>query len=114
AGSLGVPEPRARVAVRFRGRALLRGRPGAAWARDRADSRRSRAQSTRGACSMWLDPLPKEEFTNGHWDGIVDEARADFAYFALLVRDPEVLKARTLTDNDIFYNADDGLPRAER
>lgn len=63
---------------------------------------------------MWLDPLPKEEFTNRHWDGIVDEARADFAYFALLVRDPEALKARTLTDNDIFYNADDGLPRAER
>ncbi|RPF29192.1 alkylhydroperoxidase domain protein, partial [Georgenia muralis] len=33
---------------------------------------------------------------------------------ALLVRDPEVLAARTRTDNDIFYNTDGGLPRAER
>jgi alkylhydroperoxidase domain protein len=32
----------------------------------------------------------------------------------LLVRDPEVLEARTRTDKDIFYNPDAGLPRAER
>jgi len=62
----------------------------------------------------WLEPLPKDEFTDRHWDGIIDRPRADFPYFALLVRDPEVLKARTLTDKDIFYNDADGLPRAER
>jgi alkylhydroperoxidase domain protein len=32
----------------------------------------------------------------------------------LLVRDPEILEARTKTDKDIFYNVADGLPRAER
>lgn len=62
----------------------------------------------------WLEPLPKEDFTERHWDGIIDRPRADFAYFRLLARDPEVLKARTLTDKDIFYNEEDGLPRAER
>ena len=34
-------------------------------------------------------------------------------YFRLLARDPDALRARTLTDKDIFYNADAGLPRAE-
>lgn len=71
---------------------------------------------TRGKVNWvpWLEPLPKEEFTDRHWDGIIDRPRADFEYFRLLVRDPEVLKARTLTDKDIFYNDEDGLPRAER
>jgi alkylhydroperoxidase domain protein len=32
----------------------------------------------------------------------------------LLARDPKILEARTKTDNDIFYNAAAGLPRAER
>lgn len=62
----------------------------------------------------WLEPLPREEFTDRHWDGLTDPKRIDFDYFRLLARDPEVLKARTLTDNDIFYNDVDGLPRAER
>ncbi|TSD81188.1 peroxidase-related enzyme, partial [Mycobacterium sp. KBS0706] len=31
-----------------------------------------------------------------------------------LVRDPDVLQARTKTDKDIFYNSEGGLPRAER
>ncbi|TSD81187.1 peroxidase-related enzyme, partial [Mycobacterium sp. KBS0706] len=31
-----------------------------------------------------------------------------------LVRDPDVLQARTRTDKDIFYNPEGGLPRAER
>jgi alkylhydroperoxidase domain protein len=31
-----------------------------------------------------------------------------------LARAPEALKARTLTDKDIFYNPNAGLPRAER
>ncbi|MBV8779131.1 MAG: alkylhydroperoxidase domain protein, partial [Alphaproteobacteria bacterium] len=41
-------------------------------------------------------------------------ARAKSAYFRLLARDPDALQARTLTDKDIFYNPDGGLPRAER
>lgn len=35
-------------------------------------------------------------------------------YFRLLARDPQALKARTLTDLDIFYNTEGGLARAER
>lgn len=62
----------------------------------------------------WLEPLAEEDFTDRHWDGLVDRARASFPYFRVLARDPEVLKARTLTDNDIFYNETGGLPRAER
>ena len=45
---------------------------------------------------------------------LVDAARANSAYFRLLARDPDALRARTLADKDIFYNPDAGLPRAER
>jgi uncharacterized peroxidase-related enzyme len=31
-----------------------------------------------------------------------------------LARDPDALRSRTLTDKDIFYNSEAGLPRAER
>jgi alkylhydroperoxidase domain protein len=62
----------------------------------------------------WLAPLPKEQFEQRHWDGVVQPERADMPYFALLARDPEVLKARTLTDLDIFFNTEGGAPRAER
>jgi alkylhydroperoxidase domain protein len=62
----------------------------------------------------WLEPLPEAELTERHFAGLVDKARAKSDYFRLLVRDPEVLEARTKTDKDIFYNAADGLPRAER
>lgn len=62
----------------------------------------------------WIEPLPREEFTERHLDGLVEEQRIDFPYFRLLARDPEVLRARTLTDTDIFFNDADGLPRAER
>ncbi len=62
----------------------------------------------------WLEPLPHDELTDRHYEGLVDRQRAGFDYFRLLVRDPEILRARTLTDNDIFYSVDDGLPRAER
>jgi alkylhydroperoxidase domain protein len=62
----------------------------------------------------WLDPLAEAELTERHWAGLVDRARAKSAYFRLLVRDPEILEARTKTDKDIFYNTADGLPRAER
>jgi alkylhydroperoxidase domain protein len=62
----------------------------------------------------WLDPLPEAELTERHWAGLVDRSRAKSHYFRLLVRDPEVLEARTKTDKDIFYNVANGLPRAER
>jgi alkylhydroperoxidase domain protein len=62
----------------------------------------------------WLEPLTPSELTPAHWAGLVDEARSKSDYFMLLVRDPGVLEARTLTDKDIFYNPDGGLARAER
>jgi alkylhydroperoxidase domain protein len=62
----------------------------------------------------WIEPLPEGELTERHWAGLVDRSRAKSDYFRLLVRDPEVLEARTKTDKDIFYNTADGLPRAER
>jgi len=62
----------------------------------------------------WLEPFPEAELTERHFAGLVDKARAKSDYFRLLVRDPEVLEARTKTDKDIFYNIADGLPRAER
>jgi alkylhydroperoxidase domain protein len=62
----------------------------------------------------WLEPMAEPDLTARHMAGLVDAARAKSAYFRLLVRDPEVLEARTLTDKDIFYNPEAGLPRAER
>ena len=62
----------------------------------------------------WLEPFPETELTERHFAGLVDRSRAKSDYFRLLVRDPEVLEARTKTDKDIFYNTADGLPRAER
>ncbi|MBV8472048.1 MAG: alkylhydroperoxidase domain protein [Hyphomicrobiales bacterium] len=62
----------------------------------------------------WLAPLSAAELTPQHWEALVDKARSKSDYFMLLVRDPGILEARTLTDKDIFYNPDGGLPRAER
>lgn len=62
----------------------------------------------------WLQPLDESELTDRHWAGLVDKARSKSPYFMLLARDPDTLKARTLTDKDIFYNTKTGLPRAER
>jgi alkylhydroperoxidase domain protein len=62
----------------------------------------------------WLEPLPLDELTERHYAGLVDKGRANNPYFRLLVRDPEILGARTRTDNDIFYNEKGGLPRALR
>lgn len=62
----------------------------------------------------WLEPYPADRLTDRHWAGLVDPARAKSDYFRLLVRDPDVLQARTRTDKDIFYNPEGGLPRAER
>ena len=62
----------------------------------------------------WLEPLAVEALTERHMASLVDAARVKSAYFRLLARDPDALRARTLTDKDIFHNADAGLPRAER
>jgi len=62
----------------------------------------------------WLEPLATDQLTDRHWAGLVDASRAKSPYFLLLVRDPDVLEARTKTDKDIFYNTKSGLPRAER
>ncbi len=62
----------------------------------------------------WLEPLSFEALTERDRAALVDAARAKSPYFRLLARDPDALLARTLTDKDIFYNADAGLPRAER
>lgn len=61
-----------------------------------------------------LEPFPLQELTDRHYAGLVDRGRASSDYFRLLVRDPEILAARTRTDKDIFYNVADGLPREER
>jgi len=62
----------------------------------------------------WLEPLPVDELTERHYEGLVDRGRAGNDYFRLLARDPEILRARTLVDKDIFYNVAEGLPRPER
>jgi alkylhydroperoxidase domain protein len=62
----------------------------------------------------WLEPLPFDELTERHYEGLVTKTRANNPYFRLLVRDPDILGARTRTDNDIFYNEKGGLSRALR
>ncbi|SIT87855.1 alkylhydroperoxidase domain protein [Microbacterium sp. RU33B] len=62
----------------------------------------------------WLEPLPVSELTERHYDGLVDRNRDGSDYLRLLARDPEILRARTLVDKDIFYNVAEGLPRPER
>lgn len=62
----------------------------------------------------WLEPLAVDALTERHVASLVDAARVKSPYFRLLARDPGALEARTRTDKDIFYNADAGLPRAER
>lgn len=62
----------------------------------------------------WVAPLAKEELTDAQREALIKSERAGQEYFRLLARDPEALKARTLTDLDIFYNTDGGLGRAER
>lgn len=62
----------------------------------------------------WLAPVPEEELTAEQLDALIEPARARMPYFRLLARDPGALKARTLTDLDIFFNTDGGAARAER
>ncbi|MEZ0168458.1 alkylhydroperoxidase domain protein [Microvirga sp. TS319] len=62
----------------------------------------------------WLEPFPADQMTERHWAGLVEPSRVKSPYFLLLARDPDILQARTRTDKDIFYNTQNGLPRAER
>lgn len=62
----------------------------------------------------WVPPVDKKDLTAEQVDSLIKPERADMPYFRLLARDPAALKARTLTDLDIFYNTDGGLGRAER
>lgn len=62
----------------------------------------------------WLLPVAEDELTDAQRDALIEPARAKMPYFRLLARDPEALRARTLTDLDIFYNVSDGIGRAER
>ena len=62
----------------------------------------------------WLAPVDEDAPTDLQRDALIEPARAAMPYFRLLARDPEALRARTLTDLDIFYNVSGGLGRAER
>ena len=62
----------------------------------------------------WVAPVDKADLSEEQLDSLIRPERADMPYFRLLARDPAALKARTLTDLDIFYNTDGGLSRADR
>lgn len=62
----------------------------------------------------WLLPVAEDELTDAQRDALIEPARVKMPYFRLLARDPEALRARTLTDLDIFYNVSGGIGRAER
>ncbi|GAA1320783.1 alkylhydroperoxidase domain protein [Leucobacter albus] len=62
----------------------------------------------------WLEPVAKADLTAEQLDALIEPTRANMPYFRLLARDPAALKARTLTDLDIFFNVTDGVGRAER
>ena len=62
----------------------------------------------------WIAPVAEAELSDDQRDALIEAGRAKNPYFRLLARDPAALKARTLTDFDIFFNTTDGLGRAER
>ncbi|WP_285136617.1 alkylhydroperoxidase domain protein [Microbacterium sp. lyk4-40-TSB-66] len=79
------------------------------------DLARPRAFTQRGLGWVpWLLPVAEEALTDAQRDALIEPARAKMPYFRLLARDPDALRARTLTDLDIFYNVDGGIGRAER
>lgn len=63
----------------------------------------------------WVQPVAKADLSEEQMDSLIKPERADMPYFRLLARNPQALKARTLTDLDIFYNTEgEGMGRAER
>lgn len=62
----------------------------------------------------WVEPVPREDLTAEQDAALLDDFRRASPYFRLLARDPQALLARTLTDQDIFFNTEGGAGRAER
>lgn len=62
----------------------------------------------------WIAPVAEADLSDVQRDARIEAGRAKNPYFRLLARDPAALRARTLTDLDIFFNTTDGLGRAER
>lgn len=62
----------------------------------------------------WLAPVAEGDLTDIQREALIEPARAKMPYFRLLARDPDALRARTLTDLDIFFNVTSGVGRAER
>ena len=62
----------------------------------------------------WLEPLAEEDITETHKAAFKAAAHVKSPYFRLLALDVPILKARSKSDQDIFYNVKTGLPRAER
>ncbi|WP_210604794.1 alkylhydroperoxidase domain protein [Brevibacterium oceani] len=62
----------------------------------------------------WIAPDAEADLTEVQREAFIEAGRAKNPYFRLLARDPAALRARTLTDLDIFFNTTDGLGRAER
>ncbi|MGD7732215.1 alkylhydroperoxidase domain protein [Propionibacteriaceae bacterium G57] len=62
----------------------------------------------------WLAPLAEDELSDEQREALIEPARAKMPYFRLLARNAAALKARTLTDLDIFFNIQGGIGRAER
>lgn len=62
----------------------------------------------------WLAPVDEADLTAEQLEALIEPSRAKLPYFRLLARDPQALRARTLTDLDIFFNVTDGVGRAER
>ncbi|MDN5657763.1 alkylhydroperoxidase domain protein [Brevibacterium sandarakinum] len=62
----------------------------------------------------WIAPVAEADLTDVQREALIEAGRAKNPYFRLLARDPAALRARTLTDLDIFFNTTDGLGRAER
>ena len=62
----------------------------------------------------WLAPVAEDELTDEQREALIEPNRAKSPYFRLLARDPAALRARTLTDLDIFFNVTSGVGRAER
>ncbi|WP_072313417.1 alkylhydroperoxidase domain protein [Agrococcus sp. Marseille-P2731] len=82
---------------------------------DHPDLRRPDAFTQRGLGWVpWAPPVAERDLTEAQREALVEPGRAASPYFRLLARDPEALRARTLTDLDIFGNEHGGLPRWER
>ena len=62
----------------------------------------------------WIAPVAEADLSEVQREALIEAGRAKNPYFRLLARDPAALRARTLTDLDIFFNTTDGLGRAER